>query len=118
MSQTLWLFSALIVVQIVHLIEEIKTGFRVQFPLGEMPVPVFIGVNALFYLASFITLYLMATNNPSAAGWARVIGWVLVANGVLHLLIMAVRGAYFPGGWTALPVLLLAAWLLVRLGGS
>jgi hypothetical protein len=118
MNQTLWLFSALILMQVAHFIEEIKTGFRVQFPLGEIPVPVFIGVNTLFYLASIFTIYRLATHHPAAYSWARVIGWIMVANGALHLLIMAVRGAYFPGGWTALPVLVLAAWLLVRLGGN
>ncbi len=35
-----------------------------------------------------------------------------IGNGIAHLLMVAVRGNYFPGAWTALPSLLAGLWLL------
>ncbi len=38
-----------------------------------------------------------------------------IANGLAHLVLMLARGAYFPGGGTALPCLLAGGWLLASL---
>ena len=103
---------ALLAVTLLHFAEEAQTGFRVRYPLGEMPRPVFIGLNLLLYSFFAVVVILASLYQPLAAPLAWPLAVLMVGNGLTHLGIMAARRAYFPGGWTA-PLLLLVASALV-----
>jgi len=49
MDPILWLFPVLVASMAAHLGEEVYTGFRRRFPLGEMPVALFAAVNVVVY---------------------------------------------------------------------
>jgi hypothetical protein len=105
----------LIAILLVHLGEEIKTGFRRRFPLGEMPLPLFIGANIIVYVFCFTTLFLSAQGSELAIPLAWIFAVGMFANGAGHMGMMALRRRYFPGGLTAFLLLAVAAYLIVQL---
>jgi hypothetical protein len=70
MNETTTLILMLIVVLVLHLIEEIKTGFRKRFPLGDMSKSLFIGLNILIYAFCIVTFWLSFTNRRGAFPFA------------------------------------------------
>jgi hypothetical protein len=105
----------LILVLIAHLYEEVRTGFRQKFPLGEMPRPVFIAVNILLYAFCFSTLFLSANEHPLANPLAWVFALTMLINGIGHIGIMLYRKVYFPGRITAFVLLLSSIFLMYSL---
>jgi hypothetical protein len=105
----------LIAILLVHLGEEIKTGFRREFPLGEMPKAVFIGANIIVYVFCFATLVLSARGDELAMPFAWIFAVAMLANGAVHMGIMALRRRYFPGGLTAFLLLPVSAYLIAQL---
>ncbi len=101
MTNLPWAITILIAVLSLHLFEEIKTDFRRRFPLGEMSRPLFIGGNVFVYLFSFLTLLLAVFGNHLAVPLSWVFAIVMFFNGIVHIVIMIKRKAYFPGGITA-----------------
>lgn len=99
----------------VHLVEEIKTGFRKQFPLGEIPRTLFIGINVLIYAFCFTTFFLSLGDSA----WATLLAWAwagaMLLNGLGHVGIMLVKRRHFPGGLTAPALILIASYLIVLL---
>jgi hypothetical protein len=106
---------ALMAVTLVHLVEEVQTGFRIKFPLGEMPRPVFLGLNMLLYSYYAVVILLASTYHPLAVPLTWPLAIAMTLNGLGHLGIMAFRRAYFPGGWTAPLLILVAGAVLVNL---
>jgi hypothetical protein len=105
----------LIAALVVHLAEEIKTGFRKKLPIGEMPKPLFIGINVVVYAFCFTTLLLSARGNELAIPFAWVFAIAILMNGIGHIGIMLVRREYFPGGLTAFVLLPVSAYLIINL---
>jgi hypothetical protein len=103
----------LIVVLILHLAEEVRTGFREQFITGAMPRPVLIGINVVLYTFCFATLLLAARGATIAVPMAWIFAAAMTLNGIGHLGIMVLKRRYFPGGLTA-PLLLLASAYLAN----
>jgi len=101
MTNIAWAIAILIAVLALHLFEEIKTDFRRRFPLGKMSRPLFVGANVSVYLFSFLTLLLAVLKNHLAVPLAWVFAIAMLLNGIVHIVIMIVRKAYFPGGVTA-----------------
>jgi hypothetical protein len=95
-----------------HLVEEVATGFRRRFPLGEMPVSIFVGINMLVYAYSIATFILARRDAPLAVPLAWVWSLAMLLNGAGHTGFMLARRRYFPGGVTA-PLLILAACNLI-----
>jgi hypothetical protein len=102
----------LIFILITHLIEEIKTGFRKRFPLGEMSLSMFLGINISLYTYCFTTLLFSALKHPLAIPFAWVFGIAMALNGIGHIAIMILKRQYFPGGITSFPLLLTASYEL------
>lgn len=102
-------------VLIMHLVEEVKTGFRSRFPLGEMPRPLFVGINIVVYAFCFATLILSARGDVLAIPFAWIFAVAMLLNGLGHVGIMAVRRGYFPGGLTAFILLLVSVALMMHL---
>jgi hypothetical protein len=50
------LILLLIATLLIHLAEEIKTGFRKRLPLGEIPLLLFVGINVVIYAFCSTTL--------------------------------------------------------------
>lgn len=106
----------LILALILHLVEEVKAGFRQALPVGEMPLPIFVGLNVVIYAFCFATLAL------SLAGslWAIPLAWIfagsMVLNGLGHIGMMVIKKEYFPGGLTAFLLLLVSGYLILQLG--
>jgi hypothetical protein len=111
-SSAILLLSAAL---ILHLVEEVRTGFRQKLPVGEMPLPVFAGLNMVIYAFCFATLALSLRGRP----WAVPLAWIsagsMVLNGLGHLGMMVSRKRYFPGGLTASLLLLTSGYLIVQL---
>jgi hypothetical protein len=105
----------LIAVLVVHLAEEVKTGFRKKLPIGEMPRLLFIGINVVVYAFCFTTLLLSARGNELAMPFAWVFAMAMLMNGIGHIGIMLVRREYFPGGLTAFLLLPISAYLIIHL---
>jgi hypothetical protein len=98
-----------------HLVEEVKTGFRKRFPLGEVPLPVFVGLNVLIYAGALLSALLCFAGHPAGLTLAWMYGVAMLVNGVGHIGIMLFRRTYFPGGFTAFVLLPASVWLLVLL---
>jgi len=105
----------LILTLIAHLYEEVRTGFRRKFPVGEMPVFVFVGVNVVLYAFCFSTLFLSTRGHPLAIPFAWIFAVIMLANGIGHIGIMLCRRAYFPGGITAFLLLVSSIYLIYSL---
>lgn len=106
-----------------HAVEELLTGFRLALPTlfgrapwSESQLVVFNGAWALVFGAAALTL------RPGRPLSAFIVVFFAVAagvgNGVLHLLLVLQRGAYFPGAWTAPFCLAVGIWLLRLLYAS
>lgn len=118
MNRTTTLILLLIITLILHLIEEIKTGFRCKFPIGEMPLPVFVGINILIYAFCFTTLILSTQGNPLALPLAWIFAIAMCLNGLGHIGIMILRRAYFPGGLSAFILFFVSGLLMMNLIAS
>jgi hypothetical protein len=105
----------LIAILLLHLGEEVKTGFREKFPLGEMPRPLFIGLNIIVYTFCFATLFLSAQGHELAIPLAWIFALAMLANGAIHIGMMALRRRYFPGGATALLLIPVSVYLITQL---
>ena len=105
----------LIVALILHLVEEVKTGFRKRLPVGEMPLWVFVGLNVAIYAFCFATLALSLCRSQWAAPLAWVFAVFMVLNGLGHIGMMLIKKEYFPGGLTAFLLLLASAYLILQL---
>ena len=105
----------LIAALVVHLVEEVKTGFRKKLPIGEMPKPLFIGINVVVYAFCFTTLLLSARGHELATLFAWVFAIAMLMNGIGHIGMMLVRREYFPGGLTAFLLLPVSAYLIIHL---
>jgi hypothetical protein len=101
MTNIAWAIAILIAVLALHLVEEIKTDFRRRFPLGKMSRRLFVITNVSVYLFSFLTLLLAVLKNHLAVPLAWIFAIAMLLNGIVHIMIMIVRKAYFPGGITA-----------------
>ncbi|MEM7479625.1 MAG: hypothetical protein AAF481_00505 [Acidobacteriota bacterium] len=109
-------FRFAVLVQGVHFLEELATGFHLRFPefLGLAPWPT--GFFVVFNLA-WIGIWLVASVAlPSGARWVFVPLWFFILGMVINLIahpLLAVRaGGYFPGLFTALPVGIVGVTLL------
>jgi hypothetical protein len=104
-----------ILVLAMHLVEEVKTGFRKKMLIGEIPRPLFVGLNILLYAFCFATFFLSVRGYALAIPltWIFAIGMLL--NGVGHIGIMIVRRSYFPGGLTAFLLLPASLYLIAQL---
>jgi hypothetical protein len=95
-----------------HLAEEVYKGFRRQFPLGEMPLPIFIGINTLIYTFAIITIALSVARHEAYMPMAWLFAIGVGINGIGHLGAMLWRKGYFPGGLTA-PILIMSSALVI-----
>ena len=111
------LILLLIGVLVLHLLEEVKTGFRKRLPFGGMPRSIFIGINAFVYLFCFITLSLSLVGNDLAFPFAWIFAIGMAINGFGHIGIMIFRRKYFPGGLTAFLILPVTIYLMIHLVG-
>jgi hypothetical protein len=107
----------LIVVLILHLIEEVRAEFRKKLPLGEMPLPVFVGLNILIYSFCLANCLLVLTENPLGIYFSWIFAVGMLLNSLGHLGFTLIRRSYFPGAITSVPMLPLAICLLVLLAG-
>jgi hypothetical protein len=101
--------------QAFHLYEEVHTGFRRAFPLGEIPEPLFVSANLVAFVFALVTVCLCQAETTVGFTLAWVYGIIMLLNGCLHIGIMALRRKYFPGGATALPVVVAAVNLIYQL---
>jgi hypothetical protein len=104
----------LITLLALHLVEEVKTGFRKKMLLGEMPKPLFIGLNILLYVYCFTTLFLSLRGHASAIPMTWIFAITMLLNGAGHIGIMVVRRSYFPGGLTAFLLLPASLYLIAQ----
>ncbi len=115
MDRITYTILILIVALVTHLIEEIKTGFRKKFPLGEMPKPLFVGINIVVYTFCFATFFLSVRGNELAIPLAWIFAIAMLINGAGHIGIMVVKKRYFPGGFTAFILLPISVYLIKQL---
>lgn len=96
----------------IHLVEEVATGFRERFPLGEMPRRMFVGINVLLYAFCFATFFLSLRGAALVVPLAWAFAVAMLLNGVGHVGIVLVRRRYFPGAVTGLGLILAAGYLI------
>lgn len=116
-ANTTGIILSLVVALILHLVEEVTTGFRKRFPLGDLSIPIFVAINVAFYAFCFVTLVLSAREGELATPFAWVFAVTMVLNGLGHVGMMALRRQYFPGGLTAVLLLGLSVHLMLHLLG-
>ena len=92
-----------IAVLLVHLLEDVGTGFRGRFPAGESALGRFVGINVFVYAFALTALFLTPRGTAGAAYLARASACTLamLLNGVGHIGVMVTRRHAFPGGVTA-----------------
>jgi hypothetical protein len=108
-----------VVVQSVHFVEEAATGFNERVPalVGLPPMPQWFFI--AFNLAWIVAWVASVPGVRAAHAGAFFASWFLaiagMANGVLHPLLAAVSGGYFPGLWTSPAIGAASVWLWRRL---
>jgi hypothetical protein len=119
-SQCKALFLLLILAQVAHSLEEYT--FRLYDVLAparfisslasDDPATGFAIVNTIFVLVG-AWCYIFPVRRDYASAPFVVWVWVVVefANAVVHLLLALMQGGYFPGAFTAVPLLALSAVL-------
>lgn len=117
MDRTTSIIVLLIAALVLHLIEEIHTGFRQQVPGGGMPLSWFVGINVAVYSYCFATLIASVRNGKLATPFTWVFAVAMLLNGIGHVGEMIVRGRYFPGGATATLLLVISGYLMLHLLG-
>jgi hypothetical protein len=105
----------LIVVQAIHLYEEVRRDFRRKVPIGEIPKSLFIWLNVAAFAFAVVTLCLCQAENAVGFVLAWIYGIAMVINGCIHIGMMIHRRGYFPGGVTAPLVLVVAGNLICQL---
>jgi hypothetical protein len=100
---------------VLHLLEEIKTGFRHRLPVGKMPLPVFLGINITIYIFCAFTLFLSMSGSNLAIPFVWIFAMAMSLNGLGHIGMMAYKRSYFPGGVTAFLLVLVGIVLLAHL---
>jgi hypothetical protein len=118
LSGSTGIILVLIVTLIIHLVEEIKMGFRRKLPVGEMSLPLFVGINVVVYSFCFATLILSARDGRLASPFSWAFAAAMFLNGLGHVGVMVARRRYSPGGVTALLLLLLSGFLILHLWGG
>lgn len=101
-----------VLILILHLVEEVKTGFRRQMLFGEMSQLMFVSLNVLIYLFCTVILVLSVSENQAATSLAWIFAIAMLLNGLGHIAAMIYRRGYFPGGVSAFFVLAGAIYLL------
>jgi len=104
-------------VMVAHVVEEYATGFATAAPalFGREPWSVgrWLTFNAVFGLVFWAAAVSLRRGRSLPAFVALFFAVAAgVGNGVVHLLIVLQRGAYFPGAWTAPLCLAVGVWLL------
>ena len=107
----------LILVLVLHLVEEVRTGFRKKLIIGEMPLPLFAGINVLIYTFCLATFLLLLYGYTLGITFAWVFAAGMLLNGTGHISFMVIKRAYFPGGLTAVLILPLSVYLILLLAG-
>jgi uncharacterized membrane protein HdeD (DUF308 family) len=105
----------LIVVQGLHLYEEVKQDFRRKLPVGEMPKGVFVAANVLVFAFAIVTLCMCQAEMMAGFVMAWIFGIGMILNGCIHMGMMIHKRGYFPGGVTAPFVLVVAVSLIHQL---
>ena len=122
MRRRVVIFAALVITQIAHSIEEYMGHLWEVLPPARFISGLFssdLSRGFLFVNLAVIVVGVLCLTGPLARAWpaARPIAWIWslveLLNGVGHLLLAFVRGAYFPGMVTA-PALIAFALLLMR----
>jgi hypothetical protein len=108
----------LIVVQAIHLFEEVRQDFRRKVPIGEIPKSLFVWLNVAAFTFAIVTLCLCQAEMAIGFVLAWIYGIAMIINGCIHMGMMIHKRGYFPGGVTA-PLVLAAAgnlicWLAYR----
>lgn len=109
--------AAVIMVQTLHFVEELFTGFHRQFPelLGLSPwrASFFVGFNLAWVAVWALSCWGLAVRRHAALFPLWFLGLAALANGVAHPVLSVRGGAYFPGVLTA-PFVGIAGLILVR----
>jgi len=110
-------FSIGVIIFLGHAAEEYLTGLHEALPelfgraaWSDFQYLVFNGVWALVFSVAAITVKTGRSLPVLIILFFAIAGGV--GNGVLHLLLVMQRGAYFPGAWTALLCFIVGVWLL------
>jgi len=112
-------YAVALAIFVVHACEEYLTGFQRRMPAlvgATWTDSQFLVFNAT-WLAAFVLagwgLYRRHPISVLIALFLALGGGI--GNGIAHLALVAVRGRYFPGAWTAPLCLMAGAWLLRQL---
>jgi hypothetical protein len=111
-------FVAGIAVQVAHFIEELGTGFAREFPalLGyAWSDSAFFAFNAAWLLVFLAAAGGVRRRSSEALVLVWFFAFAAIGNGVVHVLLAAGRGAYFPGVVTALALFPVGVVLMHRL---
>ena len=87
------------ILQLIHSQEEIWTGFHRKWFLCTMPRALFVALEAV--LSSAILLYIFNPELPGASGFMTWFIFVMLLNGMEHVIWAAVKKSYVPGLITA-----------------
>ncbi|MGD2147799.1 MAG: HXXEE domain-containing protein [Anaerolineae bacterium] len=118
MSKTTGFILLTIIALILHLLEEINTGFRSRLPVGEMSLRLFVTINVVVYAFCFTALVLSASGGRLATPFAWVFALAMLLNGMGHVGTMLVTRGYCPGGARAILLLQLSGYLILHLLGE
>ncbi len=92
-------YTVLLGVQCVHSIEELSTGFHKKWYLFKMPFAVFLSFEIVFLALWLSVLFFPALPNRDL--FMQFFIWLMLANGIQHLLWAAIVKKYVPGLVTA-----------------
>ncbi len=105
-------FQMLLCAQFLHSIEELSTGFHAKWYLFRMPFLVFLLWEILFQLFWISILFL--PNIPNRDQLMNFFLWLMLANGIQHLVWAGIKKKYVPGLGTAPIFIAIFLWLHMR----
>lgn len=98
-----------------HLLEEMKTGFRKKYPLGEIPMPLLILINVIGYSLAISAGILCLMENQLGVLLSWIFAIAMFTNVIFHFGMIVYRKGYFPGGYTSILLLIVTLYLCYQL---
>ena len=99
MTQLEYYFLILLIIQVVHSLEELIMGFHQKFPILKMSFRFFLSFEVLFL--AFWVLVFVYSGFPFRNGLLYLYNIMMFANGIWHLFWWGMEKKYVPGIATA-----------------
>ncbi len=109
------IYTLLVFLLFIHLLEELKTGFRLKFPLGEIPLWLFVTLNVIIYSLCIVLFFQLKRSLESTVLYLWIFVAAMLLNAAGHIAMTIAKRKYFPGVFTSLLILPVSVYFIILL---